>query len=101
VLVATGYGGGDVVVPYGTKYTITVNVGAISTCTFKVNENGGTYKPQGFTVYNSYWSSELNLNAVPVSVSITGTGQYASWCGTSGTWYLDTYSQVWPYLEIR
>lgn len=107
VLIATWHsleynwrGGGSVLIPYGTKYTITVNLG-ITTCTFKVGEPSGSYTSGGFTL-GAHYGSELSINGAPVPVTISGTGQYASMlCGTSGTWYLDTLHQTWPGLQIK
>lgn len=90
----SGVGGGDVVIPWGTTYTFSLN--QIWNCTFKVNFNGGVFAPDAFT-FN--YLAELDINRVPVHVEVSGPS--ATICGTSTAWYLDAWYRVRPSIYIQ
>jgi len=94
-----GAGGGEVVVKSGTTYTFTVTEWG-TTCTLKVNYNAGTWAP-GFSLDPSAYWADLDLNSVPISVTVTATGYFPTACGSSGTWYLDTFHQIRPSFGIN
>ncbi len=95
-------GDGMVTIPQSVKYEFKYVLPKMAECTYKVHYDSSSIAIQkGFTLHVEWWQSVLKINRIPVPVQVVASGPYASLCGPSGTWFLDTqYFVTSPHLEI-